>query len=170
MRKNKGDKKGIIIYVVLGFFLVVALVMILWEPIKSLIRQNVIEDNIKIIESNISDGNPDITVEIPLTDSLSIAGEDTEDEEDLDSLFEDIAEYSGAKKSLHCLGILEVPSINVKEPVYAECDRVSLRYGVAHYPNSADFGTNGNATILGPTPATYLPSSICFREYLIKRS
>lgn len=151
-KNNKSKSQKIITAAFIFFFVVVfiiACVFVLWEPVKSAYRQKVIDDSLVSVEDQILRGEGEITYEVPLSDSFSIVGEDEEDDGDIKDLLDDIAEYNNKKKKLHCIGILEIPSIEVKEPIWDECDRVALRFGVGRYPSSANFGENKNVTILG---------------------
>ncbi len=114
-----------------------AVIYITKEPVKSLVRQIVINKVISDIEGT---DMSDPVFNVPATDLLAVNGE-----EDLSI---DLSGYDETCE-LHLAGLLEIPSIDVKEPCWIECSRQALRYGVSIWPDSAMPWMNGNCTILG---------------------
>ena len=56
---------------------------------------------------------------------------------------------TSAYVTLNSIGILKINAIGVNYSVWDESSKVSLRYGLGHYPASVMPGEAGNATILG---------------------
>ncbi|UOQ44541.1 class D sortase [Halobacillus salinarum] len=51
--------------------------------------------------------------------------------------------------SSYVLGILEIPSIEVKQPILEGATSQNLKYGVGHLTNTASLGEKGNAALAG---------------------
>ncbi|MCR4688567.1 MAG: sortase [Saccharofermentans sp.] len=128
--RSKVSVAGLVICLMLSLG---GLIYIVKEPCKTLIREHITKN----VVEDYMEGDIPSEIQVPATDLLAINGE-----EDLDmSSFEN--------ETLHLAGVLEIPSIEVLEPCYIECDRVALRYGVCIWPDSVMPGDKGNSTILG---------------------
>lgn len=123
--------------------------MALIEPVKGLIRQKYSNDAIAVAESAIIQGEGTITFEVPDSPALAIPGEEGEEDTGLDKLIRDMKELSDEHESLTLLGILEIPCIDVKEPIWDSCSTNALRYGVGRYPGTVNIGAAGLCNLFG---------------------
>ena len=85
-------------------------------------------------------------------EGYDIIGGTEETSEEADVIFEEEPEVnSGANEmvSLKSIGILSIGKIKISYSVWDEATKLSLRYGLGHYPDSVMPGETGNATILG---------------------
>lgn len=139
--------------ILVGFTLSVAivsgLVLALIEPIKGWIRQKYSNDAIQYAEEQMIQGSGVITYNVPISDALAIEGEEGEEDVGLDKLLKDMESISGEHESLVLLGILEIPCIDVKEPIWDSCSTNALRYGVGRYPGTVNIGVAGLCNLFG---------------------
>lgn len=152
--------------VILGFAIVIGLVLALIEPIKGLIRQKYSNDAIDYVEEQIIQGSGVITFNVPVSDALAIQGENGEDDGGLDKLLKDMQALSGEYESLTLLGILEIPCIDVKEPIWDTCSTNALRYGVGRYPGTANIGEKGLCNLFGHRQIGNLDAKLGSIQYL----
>ena len=154
MNKNKLNTVLIIISVVL---LVAGIVLMCIEPFKSSNREKITNEALDIVQSNIdlSLEATEITFVVP-RDGNEIAGESYdyygEDEEAILALqqqVEDNEKNLPENVTLTCAGILKIGDIDLELPVWTECSRIALRYGLGIYEDSVMPGSVGNSTILG---------------------
>ena len=143
-------KKKKALYIVLSIVAVIGLGLLLINPIKGLIRQSYSDKAINIAEKAIVDKSPEpVIVKVPITDALSIDGEDGNLDNGIDKLLQDMRDLSAEYEYLTLLGILEIPCIDVKEPIWDTCSTNALRYGVGRYPGTAELGTPGLCNLFG---------------------
>lgn len=135
--------------VLLSLTVVFGLFLFLVEPIKSLIRQRYSDDAVEAAESAILASDEVVTFEVPDTPALAIPGEDGNEDISLKKLLDDMSEISGEHESLTLLGILEIPCIDVKEPIWDSCSTNALRYGVGRYPGTVNIGVAGLCNLFG---------------------
>lgn len=136
------------------------------EPIKSMRRQNIMDDAMEVMVSKMSEaaatttsGEDEIDLEVTYVvprDGNEAAGEEYdyfgENEADNESLKAFIASRQAKlpkNVTLSCIGVLEIKKINKRLPVWNSTSSVALRYGVGLYEGSVRPGKNGNAAILG---------------------
>ena len=136
------------------------------EPIKSMRRQNIMDDAMEVMVSKMSEaaatttsGEDEIDLEVTYVvprDGNEAAGEEYdyfgENEADNESLKAFIASRQAKlpkNVTLNCIGVLEIKKINKRLPVWNSTSSVALRYGVGLYEGSVRPGKNGNAAILG---------------------
>ena len=132
---------GIVLCVVL---IVSGALMASIDLIKSAIRQGVIDEQLSNARVKILSGtDSEICCAVPATDILAITGEEVNEEENLNE------EYEHGEQILHLAAILEIPSIEVEEPVWVECSRTAMRYGVVLWKTSVMPGDIGNCIIIG---------------------
>ena len=112
---------------VLTLGLVSGLCLSLIRPVKGTIRKYYSKEAVKAAEDAIRDGKGEVTFDVPMSDALSIDGENGETDADLDKLLKDMSDLSSEYETLTLLGILEIPGINVKEPVFDSCSANALR-------------------------------------------
>ncbi|MBR3463311.1 MAG: sortase [Clostridiales bacterium] len=118
--------------------------------IKNHARQSVSKDAVKTVESVIEDGGEDkVTFEVPISDFLAVDGELGEDDTTLDELMREMSELSSNHETLTLIGILEIPCLEVKEPIWDSCSSTALRFGVGRFPQTANIGDEANCTIFG---------------------
>lgn len=137
------------IKVILILAIIIGAGLALIEPIKSMIRKKYSNDAVEYAEEAIIQGSGVITYNVPISDALAIEGEEGEEEVGLDKLLKDMQALSGEHESLTLLGILEIPSINVKEPIWDTCSTNALRYGVGRYPGTVNIGEAGLCNLFG---------------------
>ena len=90
-----------------------------------------------------------MTFAVPVSDAFSVTGENGGSDNSLEKLMKDMRDLSLEHETLTLLGILEIPGINVREPVWDSCSVNALRYGVGRYPGTADIGGPGLCNIFG---------------------
>ena len=147
MRKNKALKViGIVTMVVAllsGLFLMGV------DLIKNQIRQQIKISAIEAVESAIDDGGGEVEIEIPITDFLKVNGESGEDDTTIQELVNEMSDISAEHENLKLLGILEIPCIDLKEPIWDSCSSTALRYGVGRFPQTCGIGEEGNCMLFG---------------------
>ena len=132
--------------IVLAVLSITGLLLFVEEYAKSYLR-NTVKD--EVIQREISD---DVVYEVPAGDFLSVNGEeDTDDGSVAEGLFE-IAGYcsgNGRTCDLHLIGIINIPDLDIEEPVWEENTNLAMRYGVILMKDSARPGQKGNSIIVG---------------------
>ena len=139
----------IVFGVILTLGLVSGLCLALIGPAKERIRKSYSDAAVSAAEDAIKNGDGELKFAVPVTDALSIEGENGEKDAGLEKLLKDMRDLSSEYESLTLLGILEIPGIKVKEPVWDSCSVNALRYGVGRYPGTADIGSPGLCNIFG---------------------
>lgn len=117
--------------------------------IKNLMRKQVSVTAIEAVESVIDDGGGDITIEVPVADFLKVDGENGEEDKSLEDLIREMQNLSSEHESLKLLGILEIPCIDLKEPIWDSCSSAALRYGVGRFPQTCNIGEPMNCMLFG---------------------
>lgn len=163
-------KKGIKILggVILGFAIITGLVLALIEPIKSWIRQSYSNAAVEAAEEAVIHGSGVITFNVPKSDALAVEGEDGEINVGLDKLLKDMSDLSDEHESLTLLGILEIPCIDVKEPIWDTCSTNALRYGVGRYPGTVYIGEDGLCNIFGHRQIGDIDTKLGSIQYLVE--
>lgn len=164
-------KKGlkVTIAIVLSITIIIGLVLTIVNPIKSLIRRSYSRSAIDKVEALItaeSISNETITFQVPKTDALSVDGEDGETDVGIDKLLENMRSLSDEYETLTLLGILEIPCINVKEPIWDTCSTNALRYGVGRYPGTVRIGEAGLCNIFGHRQSGNLDAKLGSIQFL----
>lgn len=155
---------------VLVLSLVSGLVLSLIEPVKGEIRQRYSKAAVKAAEEAMAQGRGEITFDVPVTDALAVEGEKGESYAGLDRLLEDMRALSDEYESLTLLGILEIPCIGVREPVWDSCSVNALRYGVGRYPGTEDIGGQGLCNLFGHRQAGDIDTKLGSVQYLAERT
>ena len=119
------------------------------NAIKNHMRKDVSKDAIKKIETVINDGGGEVTFEVPISDFLAVDGEAGEDDVSLAELLREMGDLSSEHETLTLLGIIEIPCINVKEPIWDSCSATALRFGAGRFPQTCNIGEDANCTIFG---------------------
>jgi len=144
-------KKKIINNIVIAVLMLICILgvcLAFWDDITGSVRQKYTDGAIEAISENIGTTD-EILYEIPDSDLLRVSGEDDE-MTTLTDITTDISGYENSSSELTLIGLIEIPTVDVYEPVYKECDNLALRYGVAHYWNSYDLlSVEGNCSIMG---------------------
>ena len=118
--------------------------------IKNHARQSVSKEAIKTVESVIEDGGDEkVSFEVPVSDFLAVDGESGEDDTSLDELLREMGELSSKHETITLIGMLEIPCIDVKEPIWDSCSATALRFGVGRFPQTCNIGEAGNCTLFG---------------------
>ena len=113
-------------------------------------RKDISKDAIKVFESVVDDGGQEeITFEVPVSDFYKVDGEWGEDDAGLEDLLREMTDLSLQHEKLTLIGILEIPCIDVKEPIWDSCSATALRFGVGRFPQTAHIGEDANCTIFG---------------------
>lgn len=130
------------------FLLGLAFMCIGW--IKNHARQSVSKEAVKIVESAIENGGDEkVTFEVPVSDFLAVDGELGDEDTTLDDLLREMGDISSKHETLTLIGILEIPCIDVKEPIWNSCSTTALRFGVGRFPQTCNIGEPGNCTLFG---------------------
>ena len=165
-KKIKTRKKAVnmVLIAVAAVLLIAGVILLLIEPIKRHNRKKISQDALTVISEKI-----EATEEAEMTYTVPAVGNEVPGEEegyDVISDEEDPSEESSSEEeavfeetpqknnsaemvSLKSIGILTIKKINISYSVWDEATKVSLRYGLGHYPDSVLPGETGNATILG---------------------
>ena len=117
--------------------------------IKKMARQMVIDRAKNAAESAINNGEGDVTYNVPDSDFYAIDGELGEEDVSPDRLIDEMTSLSSNHKSLKLIGLIEIPCIKVKEPIWDSCSKTALRFGVGRFPETCKIGEPGNCTIFG---------------------
>ena len=147
--KNNLITTGLILLSVV--FLITGVVLLLIEPVKRLNRQRISGEALNAIEEKIFSSDADeseMTFVVPATGN-EVNGEEYDFIEETEETEEEESGGGGGYVTLNSIGILKISKINCKYSVWDEATKVSLRYGLGHYPDSVMPGERGNATILG---------------------
>ena len=125
------------------------LILLSADFIKTRIRQNVADEAIKAAESVIDDGGGVITIKLPVTDYLEVHGENGESDTTMEDLLREMESISSEHEDIRLLGILEIPCIELKEPIWDSCSATALRFGVGRFPQTCHIGDEGTCTLFG---------------------
>ena len=123
--------------------------LILVGPIKQWIRDYYTQSAVDLAEERIIGGLGPIEYKVPTTDALSVEGENGEQDVALKDLAQDMQDLSDQYTTLTLVGLLEIPCIDVKEPVFDDVSTVSLRYGLGVFPGTGPIGSSGLTSIWG---------------------
>ena len=135
--------------VLLAIVFLTGLILISTNFIKNHIRKQVSVTAIEAVESVIDDGGGEITIEVPAVDFLKVDGENGEEDKSLEELIREMQSLSAEHESLKLLGILEIPCIDLKEPIWDSCSSTALRYGVGRFPQTCNIGEPMNCMLFG---------------------
>ena len=125
------------------------LILLSADFIKTRIRQNVSDEAIEAVESVIDDGGGVITIKLPVTDYLEVHGENGESDTTIKDLLREMDSISSEHEDIRLLGILEIPCIELKEPIWDSCSATALRFGVGRFPQTCHIGDEGTCTLFG---------------------
>ena len=145
------DKLRIVLKTIAVVLFTLGLVIVLLHTVKNKMRQNVSNDAIEVAESIIEEGGDEseVTVLVPKTGFLAVDGEAGEDDASLAELLHEMQTLSSEHEKLTLLGILEIPCIDVKEPIWDRCSTTALRFGVGRFPETCNIGDEANCTLFG---------------------
>lgn len=134
--------------ILLAVAIIIALFLLIITPLRNWLRNNAADDALNRARQAIENTEGNVEIQVPDTDFLSVDGEDGDDP-DLERLLSNMSDISSGHQDLTLLGILEIPCIDVELPIWDECSRVALRYGVGRFPESANIGKGGNTILFG---------------------
>ena len=140
---------SVMIMFLLGMFLIFN------EIIRSQIRTDISVYAIEAAESVIDDGGGVITVKLPVTDYLRVNGENGEDNKNMQDLLHEMDDISSEHEDITLLGILQIPCIELKEPIWDSCSATALRFGVGRFPQTCYLGESGTCTLFGHRMETH---------------
>ena len=145
------DKLRIVLKTIAVVLFTLGLVIVLLHAVKNKMRQNVSNDAIEVAESIIEEGGDEseVTVLVPKTGFLAVDGEAGEDDASLAELLHEMQTLSSEHEKLTLLGILEIPCIDVKEPIWDRCSTTALRFGIGRFPETCNIGEDANCTLFG---------------------
>lgn len=129
--------------------LIAGLILLSTDFIKTRIRQNIEVEAIEAAESVIKDGGGVITFKLPVTDYLRINGENGEDDKTIRDLLSEMDDISSEHEDITVLGILEIPCIGLKEPIWDSCSYTALRFGIGRFPQTSGIGDSGTCSLFG---------------------
>jgi len=138
-----------VVRILLVIVFLVGLILLSTDFIKTRIRQNVADEAIKAAESVIDDGGGVITIKLPVTDYLEVHGENGESDTTIKDLLREMDSISSEHEDIRLLGILEIPCIELKEPIWDSCSATALRFGVGRFPQTCHIGDEGTCTLFG---------------------
>lgn len=160
--KTNIKKKTTVLIIACVILLVVGLVFLMIEPIKRYNRQKIASEALAAVSEKIdsieTSETVDSTEEVKITYTVPATGNEVPGEEEGYDIGGEESEEAGvleespdtsAYVTLNSIGILKINAIGVNYSVWDEATKVSLRYGLGHYPASVMPGEAGNATILG---------------------
>ena len=134
---------------VLAVLFIAGLLLLSTDLIKTHLRQNVSEEAVEAVESIVDNGGGRITFNLPVTDYLRVNGEEGEEDRTIEDLLRDMESISAEHENITLLGILEIPCIEVKEPIWDSCSSTALRFGVGRFPETCNIGETGNCMLFG---------------------
>ena len=145
------DKLRIVLKTLAVVLFTIGLVIILLHTVKNKMRQSVSNDAIEVAESIIEEGGDEteVTVLVPKTGFLAVDGEAGEDDTSLAELLHEMQTIASEHEKLTLLGILEIPCIDVKEPIWDRCSTTAPRFGVGRFPETCNIGEAANCTLFG---------------------
>lgn len=147
---NNRSKLGIFIKIVAVVLFLAGLFICTIGFVRNHMRQKVSDDAVKTVESVINDGGAkEVTFEVPISDFLKVEGELGEEDSSINDILKEMQDISSDHESLTLIGILEIPCIDVKEPIWNSCSATALRFGVGRFPQTAHIGDIGCCTIFG---------------------
>ena len=135
--------------ILLVIVFLVGLILLSTDFIKTRIRQNVSDEAIEAVESVIYNGGGEIAFKLPVTDCLKVHGEDGESDTTIEDLLREMDLISSEHEDIRLLGILEIPCIELKEPIWDSCSATALRFGVGRFPQTCQIGAEGTCTLFG---------------------
>lgn len=139
----------IIVRATLSVLFIAGILLLSTDLIRNRIRKNVSEEAVEAVESAIDNGGGHITFKLPVTDYLRINGEEGEEDRTLEDLLRDMKSISAEHENITLLGILEIPCIELKEPIWDSCSSTALRFGVGRFPQTCNIGESGNCMLFG---------------------
>ncbi len=152
IRKKKQHKNNWLIVILIAFLVAAAVFGLLAgteEYAKALVREKIKNDSLGSMTGT------ENVIEVPADGYLAVPGED-DSMPDLDIIsgWIGIAKYinkdgTDEYESLHLAGVIEIPALDIEEPVWKENTNVALRYGVILMEDSAALEDNGNSVIVG---------------------
>ena len=113
------DKLRIVLKTLAVVLFLVSIAIIGITAIKNHMRKDISKDAIKVVESAIEEGGDEkVTFEVPVSDFYKVDGEWGEDDTSLQDLLREMTDLSSQHETLTLIGILEIPCIDVKEPIW----------------------------------------------------
>jgi LPXTG-site transpeptidase (sortase) family protein len=148
--KNKSKRRAKKLFLILsGIAIILGLGFCLIGPIKQLIRDYYAQQAVDLTKDAIIGGLGPIEYKVPATDALSVEGEDGETEYDLRDLAADMQDLQAGYETLTVVGLLEIPCLDVEEPIFDSISQTALRYGVGVFPGTGPIGSQGLTSIWG---------------------
>lgn len=169
MKKSKlliNGTKSMIVLILLG--------AVLYNPLISRLRQHYMDGYIEYLEDNAGTANSGRLnkVEVPDSPLFKVEGENFDEEEAMvseASIKSILSSDSNAAKedpSLNLIGVLEIPSIDTKVPVWEGVSKKALRFGAGRYPLSSELGEDhGNCFLMGHRNR-HLSTIFCRLQYV----
>lgn len=121
----------------------VGILFLLIDPLKVYIRGQYTDRAIDAFKKGES------TFEVPDNDALAVDGEHGEEEISAGKFFLDLGSMSDQYETLAFVGLLEIPCVEIEEPVFRGVSYNALRFGTGIFPGTADPGEAGLCSIWG---------------------
>ena len=80
---------------------------------------------------------------------MMVNGENGEEDKTIEDLLREMDAISSEHEDIRLLGILEIPCIDLKEPIWDSCSSTALRFGVGRFPQTCQIGDEGTCTLFG---------------------
>lgn len=143
-KRNKKQRVfKVVFFTVITLVILIGIFFIFLEPLKTWIRSKYTDKAVDAFKQGKT------TVEVPITDMLSVDGENGEQEIDADKFTSDLSTLTADYGTLTLIGVLEIPSIEVEEPVFSVVSNLALRYGCGKFGGTADIGEPGLCSLWG---------------------
>lgn len=145
MQKQTKKKKVGKVLLITGVTLVilVGVFLIFLEPLKAWIRSRYTDKALDAFNKG------ETTIQVPITDVLSVDGENGEQEIGADKFVGELTTLTADYGTLTLLGVLEIPAIEVEEPIFSEASTLALRYGCGRFGDTAGIGEAGLCSVWG---------------------
>lgn len=162
MSERKGKTKAFRILVPILFALVflLGLFLIFYVPLKTGVRKVYSNKAINALR------NGETSVDVPITDALSVDGEDWQQEIGPEKFIIDMSLLSDKYQKLTLSGLLEIPCIEVEQPIFSEASTLALRYGCGIFSGTASIGEKGLCSIWGHRDLKHPKNALGSLQYL----
>ena len=160
--------KSVIIMLLLG--------VLSLDPLVNILRQKNMDRYTDYFVNQVAEGKNSDMIDLPDSEIFMIEGEDDlyEQEEYADpddpNIDNELLIECSEKTTddLKLIGVIEIPSINTKVPVWEGVSVKALRFGVGRYPLSSELGSDsGNCFIMGHRNR-HISTIFCRLQYIEK--
>lgn len=155
VKRDKNKKISTVLLILALVFALIAVVLLLVDPIKNHIRKNKVETVVEDVKAEILKADVTEYTFVVSKDANKVSGEDYdvygngEDEEAMRAEIDAALAELPDDVTLNCIGIIEIPSIDCCDPILDNDSVIDLRYGIGHHQSSVLPGEDGNCCLLG---------------------